>query len=196
MSPENTDRTSQWRMFCAFELPQSLRSRIDQHSQKVREVVPETAASWSQPGNIHLTVKFFGNVVQERVPSISETAERVVKEFSAIQIEIGKTGVFPRPSRPLVLWLGVDDPSGALLKLQQRLEDEFALAGFSKEDRPFRPHLTIARLRKPQNAGRLARAHLGLQFSNVPVMLNELVLFRSQLSSKGSTYTAISRHVL
>jgi RNA 2',3'-cyclic 3'-phosphodiesterase len=196
MNTENTDRSTQWRMFCAFELPEGLQRSIAEHGMKVREAVPDAAASWSRAGNIHLTVKFFGNVDQARAPVISAASERVVKEFSPIQIEVGKTGVFPRPSRPQVLWIGVEDTSGALLKLQQRLADEFALEGFPKEDRAFRPHLTIARIRKPQNADRLAEAHLGLAFRDVAVMLNEIVLFRSELSPKGSRYTAISRHRL
>jgi RNA 2',3'-cyclic 3'-phosphodiesterase len=196
MNTENTDRTKQWRMFCAFELPEDLRRAIAEHSRKVREAVADAAASWSRPENIHLTVKFFGNVDPGRVPVISATAARVVKEFSSIQIAVGKTGVFPRPSRPQVLWIGVEDQSGGLLKLQQRLEDAFAREGFPKEDRAFRPHLTIARIRRPQNADHLAEAHLGLEFSNVAVSLNELVLIRSELSPKGSQYTAISRHRL
>lgn len=196
MNTENTDRTSQWRMFCAFELPEALRQSIDKHAQRVRDAVPDAAASWSRPENIHLTVKFFGNVDQARVPVISAAAARVVKEFSPIQIEAGKTGVFPRPSRPQVLWIGIDDRSGALLKLHQRLEEEFALEGFAKEDRAFRPHLTIARIRRLQNANRLAEVHLGLQFNTVAVRMDELILFRSELSSKGSKYTSVSRHRL
>ena len=183
-------------MFCAFELPPALQTSISKHAKRVREAVPEAAASWSRAENIHLTVKFFGNVDQAKAPVISAAAARVVKEFSPIQIEVGTTGVFPRPSRPQVLWIGIADPSGELLKLQQRLEHEFAREGFPKEDRAFRPHLTIARIRKPQNADRLAQTHLGLEFSSVPVTLNELILFRSELSSKGSKYTSISRHRL
>lgn len=196
MNTEDTDRTRQWRMFCAFELPQTLRRSISDHAQRVRDAVPDAAASWSKPDNIHLTMKFFGNVDQAQVPAISAAASRVVKEFSPIQIEVGKTGVFPRPSRPQVLWIGIDDRSGALSKLQERLEDEFALEGFAKEDRAFRPHLTIARIRRSQNANQLAEVHLGLEFSAVAVRLAELILFRSELSSKGSKYTAISRQRL
>jgi|SRR5687767_1266463 len=198
MNTESTDRKREasWRMFCAFELPQSLQTRIHEHAQLVRETVPEAAASWSRPENIHLTVKFFGNVDQAKVPAISAAAARVVTDFSPVQIEVGKTGVFPRPSRPQVLWIGISDPSGALLKLQQNLEEEFAVEGFPKEDRAFRPHLTIARIRNPHNASRLAQTHLELEFSNVTLTLNELVLFRSELSSKGSKYTAISTHRL
>ena len=196
MNAENTDGTRQWRMFCAFELPQTLRRAISDHAQRVREAVPEAAASWSRPENVHLTVKFFGNVDQARVPVISAAAARAAKEFSALEIEVGKTGVFPRPSRPQVLWIGVNDSSGALAKVQQRLEDEFASEGFPKENRPLRPHLTIARIRRPQNANQLAQIHLGLPFTDVAVRFDELILFRSELSSKGSKYTAISRHRL
>jgi 2'-5' RNA ligase len=185
-----------WRMFCAFELPESLRARISQHSQKVRDAVPEAAASWSRPENIHLTVKFFGNVAQQRVTPISAAAARVVKEFSPIQIDVGKTGVFPRPSRPQVLWIGIDDASHALATLHKQLEHEFAREGFAKEDRAFQPHLTIARIRKPHDSNRLAESHLGIEFSKVTIELSELVLFRSELSSKGSKYTPISRHRL
>src|SRR5687767_11644786 len=97
--------SASWRMFCAFELPETVRTRIQTHAKQVREAVPEATASWSRPDNIHLTVKFFGNVEPKRVPVITATAERIVKEFSPIQIEVGKTGVFPRPSRPQVLWI-------------------------------------------------------------------------------------------
>ena len=183
-------------MFCAFELPQTLRQSISDHAQRVREAVPDAAASWSRPENIHLTVKFFGNVDGAKAPVISAAATRVVKEFSPLQIEVGRTGVFPRPSRPQVLWIGVADTSGALAKFQQTLEDEFAREGFPKEDRAFKPHLTIARIRKPQNANELADAHLRMEFAPVEIVLGELVLFRSELSSKGSKYTAISRHRL
>ena len=190
-----TNGTS-WRLFCAFELPESLRARINQHSQRVREAFPEAAASWSRPENIHLTVKFFGNVDQQRVSAISAAAAGVVKEFSSMQIEVGKTGVFPRPSRPQVLWIGTDDPSGALANLHKQLEHEFAREGFPKEDRAFRPHLTIARIRKPHDGARLAQTHLETKFDTVEITVSELVLFRSELSSKGSKYTPISRHRL
>jgi 2'-5' RNA ligase len=162
----------------------------------MRDAVPEAAASWSRPENIHLTVKFFGNVDPQRVPAISAAAAQVVKEFSPIQIGVGTTGVFPRPSRPQVLWIGIDDASHALADLQKKLENEFAREGFPKEDRAFRPHLTIARIRKPHDAARLAQTHLETKFETVELTLNELVLFRSELSSKGSKYTAISWHRL
>lgn len=196
MSTDSTDKTGQWRMFCAFELPEALRSQIHEHARRLRDAVPDVAASWSRPENIHLTLNFFGNVDQVQVPVISAAATRVINKFSAINVRVARTGAFPGPRWPQVLFLGIEDPSGALAKLQGQLADEFAREGFPKEDRVFRPHLTIARVRNPHRAAALAQTHFDMSFDTVELTLAELVLFRSDLSSKGSRYTPISRHRL
>ena len=185
-----------WRVFCAVELPEVVRKQLEQHILKLRKQIPDAAASWSRVENIHLTLKFFGNVAIDRIPSISAAASRTVAEFATFPIEVGKTGAFPRPSRPQVLWIGVNDPSGQLSALQERLENECAADGFQKENRAYRPHLTIARIRKPEGARLLADAHLQMRFDTTEVELNELILFRSELSPKGSRYTAISKHAI
>ena len=196
MTTEGTDKTLQWRMFCAFELPEALRSQIHEHARRLRDAAPEVAASWSRPENIHLTLNFFGNVDPVKVPVISAAATRVINKFSVINVRVARTGAFPGPRWPQVLFVGIEDPSGALSKLQSQLADEFAHEGFPKEDRVFRPHLTIARIRNPHRAANLAQTHFDMGFEPVELTLAELVLFRSELSSKGSKYTAISRHRL
>jgi 2'-5' RNA ligase len=183
-------------VFCALELPDFVRERLREHIGKLREAVPEAAASWTRVENIHLTLKFFGNVAVDCVPSITDAVSRAVKEFSLFRIGVGATGVFPKPSRPQVLWIGVNDPSGKLVGLQRRLEDECASEGFEKEGRVYRPHLTIARIRRPDGARRLADAHLRMEFQSADIEIKELIVFRSELSSKGSKYTPISRHAL
>jgi len=186
----------EWRIFCAVELPDSVRAQLRDHVRQLREAVPDASASWTRVENIHLTFKFFGNVAIDRIPKISAAGERAIKKFHAFPIDIGKTGVFPNPRRAQVLWIGVSDPSGKLSELQRELEKECAKEGFEKEDRAYRPHLTIARLRKPEGAKRLADAHLNMDFEPAEITLSELIVFRSELSSKGSKYTAISRHEL
>jgi RNA 2',3'-cyclic 3'-phosphodiesterase len=184
----------EWRVFCAVELPEEVQRQLEEHILKLRKQIPDAAASWSHVENIHLTLKFFGNVAVDRIPGISAAASRAVAEFSTFPIGIGNTGVFPRPSRPQVLWIGVSDPSGKLSALQERLENECAAERFLKENRAYRPHLTIARIRKPEGARRLADTHLQMHFTATEVKLNELIVFRSELSPKGSKYTPISRH--
>lgn len=185
---------SEWRVFCAVELPAEVRARLEDHVRRLRREVPDVAASWSRVENIHLTLKFFGNIEVKRIEKISAAAERAVKEFSTFQIGVGETGVFPRPSRPQVLWIGVIDQSGRLSALQEKFESECAAEGFPREDRAYKPHLTIARLRKPEGSRRLGEAHLAMLFEPVEITVNEIVVFRSELSSKGSRYTPLSRH--
>ena len=185
---------SSWRLFCAVELPAEVRKQLEEHILKLRRALPDVAASWSRVENIHLTLKFLGNVALDRIPAISAAASRAVGEFSSFPIGVGNTGVFPKPSRAQVLWIGVSAPSGKLSALQGRLENECAAEGFPKEDRAYRPHLTIARIRRPEGARRLVDAHLQMNFPITELELNELIVFRSELSPKGSKYTAISKH--
>ena len=200
MSHEQAERSKTinelWRVFCAVELPDEVRAQLQDHVNHLREAVADVAASWTRVENIHLTLKFFGDLALDRIPKISAAASRATKEFSPIHISVGSTGVFPKPSRAQVLWIGVSDPSGELSALQRGLENEFAVEGFAKENRYFRPHLTIARIRKPEGARRLAETHLKTEFEPTEIKLTELIVFRSELSSKGSKYTALSRHEL
>ena len=110
-----------------------VRARLEDHILRLRKEVPDAAASWSRVENIHLTLKFFGNVEVNRIEKISAAAERVVKQFSTFQIGVGETGVFPRPSRPQVLWIGVNDPSGQLSALQEKFEERMRGGGFSRK---------------------------------------------------------------
>jgi 2'-5' RNA ligase len=183
-----------WRVFCAVELPEDVRAQLQDHITGLRKEVPDAAASWSRVENIHLTLKFFGNVTLDRIPTISAAATLTTEQFSMFQIGIGNTGVFPRASRAQVLWIGVSDPTGKLTALQKTFDDECAAAGFPKEDRAYKPHLTIARLRKLEAARQLAGTHLQMTFEPIEIPVHELTVFRSELSSKGSRYTAISRH--
>ena len=170
-------------MFCAVELPREVREQLEGHIARLRKEIPDVAASWSRVENIHLTLKFFGNVAVDRIETISRAVDRAVADFGPFEIGVGKTGSF----RSQVLWIGVSDPSGTLTTLHERL---------GSEGRRYQPHLPIARIRRPEGARRLVDAHLQMKFETAAVTLKELVVFRSELSSKGSTYTAISRHQL
>ena len=179
-------------MFCAVDLPEVIRTRIEKHTDRVRNAVPESQPSWTRVNNIHLTLKFFGNVEHARVNRITDALSGAIENVSQFKVSIGGAGAFPNNRQPRVLWIGIDDRTDELAQLQKRLEDECAREGFPKEDRAFRPHLTIARIRNSHNANHLAEAHLKLEFASVEVSLSELVLFRSELSPKGSKYTPIS----
>jgi 2'-5' RNA ligase len=173
-----------------------VRRRVIQHIASLREAVPTAQASWSRDTNLHLTLKFLGEVLEDSVQSFSMAASRAVADFAPFKILLEQTGVFPKHGSPRILWLGINDREGKLGHLQSHLEDESAHAGFGKEDRHFSPHLTVARLRKPQHARTLAAAHKQLVFEPVEITISELLVIRSELNSQGSKYTVISRHPL
>ena len=181
------------RVFCAIDLPDNVRERSMQHVAQLRDAVPQMHASWSRD-QIHLTLKFLGEIPQWRVAVLSQTASRAVEGLSPFDIAVAQTGAFPQHGPPRVLWIGVTDASGKLAELHARLEEECAQAGFAKEQRPFHPHLTLARLRKPQGARTLASVHKELGFEPVEVTVSELLVMRSELSNEGSKHTVISKH--
>jgi 2'-5' RNA ligase len=185
-----------WRVFSAIELPQETRELVLQYSSRLREQVPKARASWARDTNLHLTLKFLGEIPQPSVADFSKAASQVVAGVQPFSIRLEQTGVFPMHGQPRVLWIGVNDFSGALAELHIRLETESARARFATEVRSFQPHLTIARLRNPEGARALAAAHQQAEFHPVEIAVSELVVIRSELSTAGPKYTVISRHPL
>lgn len=185
-----------WRVFCAINLPLVIREMVMAHSLRLRKSVPEAQASWSRPDNIHLTLKFLGEIPQTRVEELSRAAANAATDQGSFPISVHGSGVFPTHGQPRVLWIGIEDLKGKLGEVYRRLEDECAKVGFKKEERPFHPHLTVARLRKPQHARTLADAHKAMEFEPAEWTVSELLVIRSELSSNGSKYTNVSRHLL
>lgn len=184
------------RVFCAIELPEMVRELLLQHITRLREAAPDVRASWSRDANLHLTLKFLGEIPEASVPDFSNAASRAAAGLTPFSIRLEQSGVFPEHGPPRVLWIGVSDYSGKLRDLHARLEDEAAKAGFEKDVRHFHPHLTLARPRQPRHAHTLAAAHKQLEFAPAEIPVSELLVIRSELSGEGSKYTVISRHVL
>lgn len=183
-------------MFCAIELPEELRERVAAHIATLRNVASGDRVSWQRAENLHLTLKFLGEIEQKRVAALSEAASRAVKQSQPFNLTIEGAGSFPPRGVPRVLWLGVSDSTGSLAGLQKHLEEECLVEGFEREERSFSPHLTIARIRAPQGARTIASSHQAAGFEAMETLVKELVVMRSQLAPRGSLYTVISRHEL
>jgi 2'-5' RNA ligase len=189
-------RVPSLRVFCAVELPAEVRAGAAAHAARVRERFSEVRASWPRAENLHLTLKFLGEIEEARVALLSAAAARAAEKSQAFELTIEGAGAFPPRGAPRVLWLGIRDDSGGLAQLQSRLEDECARSGFKREERPFQPHLTLARLRAPQGARALAQFHQEAGFEAAQFRVAELVVMMSELGPGGSRYTEISRHKL
>jgi 2'-5' RNA ligase len=184
------------RVFFAVELPDETRQRVARYVEDLRGRAPQVRASWERAEKLHLTLKFIGEVEAERVEGLKLAAGRAGSGVAPFDISIAGTGAFPPRGAPRVLWLGVLDEGGRLAELQRRLETECAAEGFPREQRAFRPHLTLARLRAPQGAAQLSTLHTRSDFGPETFTVGELVLVRSELAPGGSRHTPLSRHTL
>jgi len=127
---------------------------------------------------------------------LSSAAARTVTNIEPFELTINEPGTFPTHGQPRVLWLGIVDASGRLAFMQRALETECEAAGFTRETRAFKPHLTLARIRSTQGARPLAEAHRETPFESQRFKVSELVVMRSELGPSGSRYTPLSRQRL
>jgi len=197
MRQRDQETNEVWRLFIAIELPAEIRRTIRQHITRLREECPDVRASWTREENLHLTLKFFGDVAINRVDTLSQALMRAVTRTTGFDLVIEGCGVFPPHGKPNVLWIGISpETAPACLRLYQAIEDECAKAGFKRDEREFHPHLTIARLRHPAGARDLANLHQATQFEPFALKVTSGCLIRSELSSSGSQYTIVARHEL
>jgi 2'-5' RNA ligase len=185
-----------YRTFIALEIPADVRTAVIDYIKHLRDKFPDVNASWSREDNLHLTLKFLGEVPAARIGDVSAAASAAARASGPFELILAGSGVFPTRGKPSVLWIGFKDSRGGLHKVQQSLEDECAARGFTRDARAYHPHLTIARIRKPHGAKDLAAAHMTSDFAAQTFTAKELIVFRSELLPQGSRHTAISRHAL
>jgi 2'-5' RNA ligase len=205
MSEEETNRGGEsgdvsgltLRLFFAVELPSWLRAAAASHAAGLRQEFPGAYASWTRPESLHLTLKFLGEVEPAiHMNALHQAAETAKAGVAPFTLTISGAGTFPPRGAARVLWLGVGDDEGQLARLHFRLDRECGHAGFPLESKPFKPHLTLARLRQPQGAQALSEAHRGEGFGPFEFDVREFVLMRSRLGPGGSRYTPMARHFL
>lgn len=185
-----------WRVFVAIELPAPVRRKLIEHIDRLRTLVPDGRASWVPEENLHLTLKFLGDVTLTKVELVAQAAQSAADLVEPFELIVGGGGAFPASGQPRVLWIGIEDPSGRLGLLHQTLDAECAKVGFAGEQRPFHPHLTIARLREPQGSRQLTTMHKEIEFDRETVLASDLALIRSELHSAGARHTIVARHAL
>jgi RNA 2',3'-cyclic 3'-phosphodiesterase len=180
------------RCFVAIELPAEVRKQLAELQGRLNAM--DSFVRWIRPEQIHLTLKFLGEVPDRQVPEVCSAVVETAARLDPMPIEVAGTGYFPRGGPARVVWAGVVGPSSELIACQAACERVLAELGYPPEDRDFRPHLTIGRSREP-NGAREVRGVLAAagEFRCRPFIASELVIFQSVLGRAGPTYTALAR---
>ncbi len=132
----------------------------------IRELRPlDDSWKWTRAENLHITLKFLGEVAIDKVPSAIEILRNVPAEFS-IPLKFHSLGFFPNERRPRVLWVGMDAPQ-SLSKLAMVLDESLAQLGVAHEGRDFSPHLTLARWEERKTLARASRGYRKARFARV-----------------------------
>jgi 2'-5' RNA ligase len=182
------------RIFTAIDISREARDRIVKYTENLRGNFSGVRVGWEKPEKLHLTLKFLGEASGEQIEKLKIALGKISENFSNFELQISETGVFPSPRNARILWLGLKDETGNLLKLNEMLESECERIGFARETRSFKPHLTIGRIREPQKSRELTEKHLGSKFEPVAFTASEIVVYESTLLPTGSIYSIVSKH--
>lgn len=180
------------RLFVALDIPAEIRQRMAEYMERARQYAPE--ARWARVEGLHVTLKFLGEVSDQKVPEI-KIALNVLKA-SPVEVTFQGIGFFPNARSPRVFWIGVQ-ATGALPQLAALTEETLAQQGFAPEQRPYSPHLTLARAAAPgslRGLTPLLEHEASPQFGTMTA--REFFLFQSHLGKGGSKYTKLERFSL
>ena len=178
------------RAFLAIDVPPDYRAGM----AEVQEALKRSGADvrWVAPANIHLTLKFFGEIAEAQVEEITTAAAAIAAATPAFRLQAQSVGTFPNAKNPRVIWLGLGGQTDVLADLVQHLEDAFLPLGFPAEKRRFTPHLTLGRVRSSRGREELQRQMANLvlpPFQEFKV--TGMVLYQSTLRPSGAFYTPL-----
>lgn len=179
------------RSFIAIDLPDAARGRLRSLADELKS--SEAAVGWVRPEGIHLTLKFLGNVEPELIERIKPVLFEIASQSRPFSLQPFGCGAFPAIGQPRVVWVGLRGDSEPLLRLRNAVEAAMVSFGFRPEDRPFKPHLTLGRVRGRQRIKSLQQILLARRdFTAEPFDVAELVLYKSELRPDGARYTPLA----
>ena len=178
------------RAFIAFDLPEQVVSAISNIQADVKS--DKFNIKCVRPENIHLTLKFLGNINPAAVEQIGAVMREAVKPFSPFNLQAKGLGVFPGLKRPRVIWIGVGGQIDLLIGLQKKLDEDLSASGFPREKRPFKGHLTLGRLKGKIDSDQIAAVVKKYSdFESENFTAEAIILYSSDLQPSGAVYTQL-----
>ncbi len=179
------------RSFVAVSISEGARRQIADLLGRLRRE-PGAAVRWVRPELMHLTLAFLGEVSQEFLESAQSGLGEVARQHKAFTMRLKGLGAFPSPSRARVVWVGTEQDKDDVCALQADVVKALRSVGYQPERRPFRPHLTIGRLRMPGDVSKAVAA----EFTSESFTIGRVALFRSVLGPAGPVYSILAEFPL
>lgn len=179
------------RLFVAIELSEPVRSVLAKVQADLRAGCD--GVRWIPSHQLHLTVKFLGEVPDRDVDKVATAVAQAAKQGGPFELQIAGCGCFPPKGPVRIVWAGGREPSGVLLTCVDALEDKLESLGFARERKRFSPHITIGRVREDRSGGRIRDTVVAQRLDEVRESVTVLTLMSSVLSPKGPTYTPVNK---
>jgi 2'-5' RNA ligase len=184
-----------FRTFIAIELNNHLRLELTTIQDKLREANADV--KWTEPGNLHITLKFLGDTPAEKFAEVSAVLDGTARAFHSFDLEIGELGAFPNTHAPHIIWAGVTGQADQVAAIAAMIESGLEPLGFTKEERAFTAHITLGRARSPHGKARLSSALAGTRLPRgLTEKVSRLTYFQSQQSPLGPVYSPIHKSEL
>jgi 2'-5' RNA ligase len=174
------------RLFIALPLELSVKDALGKIISLFRQ--RGGPVKWVKPENVHLTLRFLGETDENLVSEIKKQIDEAVKSHHQVQTSITTLGGFPNLNRPRVIWVGIERNLEALGKIAKDVEHRMHSLGFEKEEKQFKAHLTLARVRDPKGLESLTEFMKDFRFEEIPLLFDRVVLFKSTLTPQGPIY--------
>ncbi len=181
------------RTFIAVEVSPDVRG---QASKLIKELQGTPAkVHWVHNRNLHMTLKFLGDVESVELPPLFTTLQTAIDDLTSFDLHFSGAGAFPDPSNPRTIWLGVDEGADQMVELHRRVENALTELGFRAENRRFRPHVTLGRVRdaRHRKTDLTALVERFADFEGGISHVDEVVVFSSQLNEDGPEYVPLGR---
>ena len=175
------------RCFVAIEIPKAIQNHLISIQDELRKKIKQ--ASWVKPGNVHLTLRFLGEVNPSHIETIGQTIQQVAVNHSTFSMLIGGMGAFPNLTRPRVIWVGVKVGVAEISALARDINVELSRCGYPFDEKKYNPHLTLARLKSRVNLRPFVDVFRQYdEIDGAKMTVNEIVLVQSQLRPTGAIY--------
>ena len=184
---------SRLRAFIAVELPLEIRQNVQRATSSLRRDTGPLIR-WVALENMHLTLKFLGDIPSENVELLTQLTDAQADSFNSFDIHLSGIGAFPGPKRPRVIYIGIQAPA-ELEEFQRQVESATRRLGYNAEERAFAPHLTIGRVRQHVSADDQQKIRQALEDSTIDSLgtarVNSVHLYKSDLKPNGPVYTKL-----